>query len=84
MFVKISKVSNWTVTQVYETEEFEVPDEMENSTDEEIIAYLNGSGNLDNSFKEIIDDQWGFDSEQFTIEDKEVLPPEDEGDVEYE
>jgi len=84
MFVKISKVSNWTVTQVYETEEFEVPDEMENSTDEEIIAYLNGSGNLDNSFKEIIDDQWGFDSEQFTIEDKEVHPPEDEGDVEYE
>ncbi len=82
MFVTVSRTITWTVTEFFKAQDFIVPDEMANSSNEEIILYLEKSKQLDKVPWDMADDNWGDSKYEFSIDERENL--DDEDSYEYE
>ena len=77
MIVTVSRTITWTVTEFFKAQDFIVPDEMAQSSNKEIIAYLDKSNQLDNASWDLVDDNWGDSKYEFSLEERENLYDED-------
>jgi hypothetical protein len=82
MIVTVSRTITWTVTEFFKAQDFIVPDEMAQSSNEEIIAYLDKSNQLDKASWDMADDNWSDSRYEFSIDEREQ--PDDDDSYEYE